>query len=101
MVAVGDVVDFARAARLLDLAARQGLDCPGFRSPPRIAGPRSLRRRAGGPALVAVRLVGRHPHEVHADMIEGVVVANGLSGEAAERCRRRLWRALAAGVRAA
>lgn len=94
---MGDSLRFARAARLLASAARcQGLQPPGFRSPPRLAGAdRSLRRRPGGPASVAVRLRGRAPAQVMADMVEGVVVANRLTGAAAERCRRLLWEALA------
>ncbi|HWH36109.1 MAG TPA: hypothetical protein VNT56_12420 [Acidimicrobiales bacterium] len=88
----------AGGARRLALAAGSlGLVCPSFRSPPRLAGAdRSLRRRApGAPLLVSVRLRGRGRAEVLADMVEGVVVANGLVGEDARRARAALWSALA------
>ena len=61
---------------------------------------RSLRRRADGSVAVAVRLVGRPFVAVAADMIDGVVAANGLTDVAAERCRRELWSALDASHRA-
>lgn len=94
---MGDSIRFARAARLLaGEARRQGLEVPGFRSPPRLAGAdRSLRRGPGTTASVAVRLRDRVQADVLVDMVEGVVVANGLSGAAAERCRRLLEGALA------
>ena len=84
---------FAVAARSLGEAARrQGLAVPGFRSPPRLTGVnRSLRRRADGGITVAVVLRGRPWVAVLADMIEGVVVANDLSGPAADRCRTAMW----------
>lgn len=95
---VGDSVGFARAAGLLAAEARrQGLAVPGFRSPPRRPGvDRSLRRRPPGNAVVAVRLRGRPAVAVLADMVEGVVAANGLAGAPAERCRDRLWTVLGA-----
>ncbi len=88
-------VDFATAARLLTRAARgRGLVGPGFRCPPRLVGvDRSIRRRPEGP-VVAVRLRGRPMPAVLADMIEGVVVANGLRPPAADRLRAELWAAL-------
>jgi hypothetical protein len=88
---------FAAAVRVLGHAARaRGLDVPGFRSPPRVAGAeRTLRRRADGGATVAVRLRGRPFVAVLADMIEGVLVANGLSGTEATRVRTALWDAVA------
>jgi hypothetical protein len=84
-----DSLRFAATARLLAQAARAvGLVAPGFRSPPRIPGvDRSLRRRPGAPAAVAVRLAGRPHEDVVADMIEGVLVANGLRGPAADQAR--------------
>ena len=87
---------FATAARALALAARRrGLVCPGFRSPPRLPGAdRTLRRRRDGPATVAVILRGRPWPAVLADMVEGVVVANRLTGVDADRCRDSLWRAV-------
>lgn len=86
-------VYFAATARLLTGEARRlGLEAPGFRSPPRLAGvDRSLRRRQGTSATVAVRLAGRPRPAVVADMIEGVVAANSLVGPAADRCRAALW----------
>ena len=73
---------FASAARTLGQVARaRGLAVPGFRSPPRLAGvERSVRRRPDGGATIAVRLRGRPWVAVLGDMIEGVVVANGLTG---------------------
>ena len=83
---------FATTARLLSAEVRAlGLEVPGFRSPPRLVGvDRSLRRRPGSSPTVAVRLAGRPRSAVVADMIEGVVVANGLAGPAADRCRAAL-----------
>lgn len=95
---------FATTVRLLAAEARRlGLDVPGFRSPPRLPGAdRSLRRRAGGSAAVAVRLRGRTAGAVVADMVEGVLVANGLvEGAEAERCRRLLTEAVLGDRRAA
>lgn len=87
---------FAAAARVLGHAARaDGLVVPGFRSPPRLPGvERSLRRRPGGAATVSVRVRGRPWLAVLADMVEGVVVANRLSGADADRCRTVLWEAV-------
>ena len=86
---------FAAAARSLGQAARlRGLVVPGFRSPPGIDGVhRTLRRRQGVPS-VAVCLRGRPWSAVLADMIEGVVVANGLTGVKADRARAALWPAV-------
>jgi hypothetical protein len=88
---------FAAAVRLLAAEARVlGLEVPGFRSPPRLAGAdRSLRRRAGASPAVAVRLHGRPFDAVLVDMVEGIVVANGLAGAAATRARERLAAAAA------
>jgi hypothetical protein len=87
---------FASAARSLGQAARQrGLVVPGFRSPPRVAGAeRTLRRRHDGGATIAVRVRDRPWAAVLADMIEGVVVANQLTGADATRARTALWSAL-------
>ena len=95
-----DVTDFAAAARALAREARAlGLEAPGFRSPPRAPGvDRSLRQRPGAPAAVAVRLRGRDPDAVLADMVEGVVVANRLDGPGAEAARARLLGAAGAVV---
>jgi len=88
---------FAGAVRLLGAEVRAlGLDVPGFRSPPRIPADRSLRRRPGASPAVAVRLAGRPIDAVLADMVEGVVVANGLTGGRAAEVRARLLAAVAA-----
>lgn len=85
-------VDFASAARTLTGEARhRGLIGPSFRCPPRLIGvDRSIRRRGEG-AIVSVRLRGRPWVAVLADMIEGVVVANGLVAPQADRLRADLW----------
>jgi hypothetical protein len=77
-----------------------GLTAPGFRSPPRLVGvQRSIRRWPGGGAMVAVVVRGRPWPAVLADLVEGVVAANGLVGPRADEARARLWDALvAAGV---
>jgi hypothetical protein len=86
---------FAAAARTLaDEARRRGLVAPSFRCPPRLVGAdRTLRRRPGGP-VIAVRLRGRPWPAVLADMIEGVVAANGLAPPLATRVRTDLWEAV-------
>jgi hypothetical protein len=95
---MGTSLRFAAAVRTLAVESRTlGLEVPGFRSPPRLAGAdRSLRRRPGAAPAVAVRLVGRPFAAIAADMVEGVVVANGLDGEEAARVRSRLLAVLAA-----
>jgi hypothetical protein len=86
---------FAEAARCLaDTTRPRGLLAPSFRSPPRIPGDRSIRKRADGGATVAVRYRDRPWPAVLADMVEGVVVANALEGEIAAKLRTDLWRAL-------
>jgi hypothetical protein len=87
---------FAAAARALGEAARtEGWTMPGFRSPPRHRdADRSLRRGPDGSAMVSVRLRGRPWPAVLADMVEGVVVVNGLTGAESHRCRTRLWSVL-------
>lgn len=86
---------FARSARSLQQAARAaGLAVPAFRSPPRRTGvDRTIRRLAAG-CVVAVRVHGRPAAEVQRDMVEGVVAANQLQGEAATRMRGLLDAAL-------
>lgn len=86
-------VHFAAAARVIgDVARPRGLLVPAFRSPPRVRGAeRTLRRWRDGGATVSVRVGDRPFVEVVADMVEGVVVANGLSGIAATRIRTALW----------
>lgn len=95
---MGSSLRFAAAVRTLAIEARRlGLEVPGFRSPPRLAGAdRSLRRRPGASPAVAVRLRDRPFGAIAADMVEGVVVANGLSGRRATEVRRRVLAALTA-----
>lgn len=85
---------FAAAARTLgDLARRQGLIAPGFRSPPRTVGlDRAIKRLPSGGVVVAIRLKDRPWVAVLADMIDGVLVANDLRGVEAAALRTELWR---------
>jgi len=88
---------FAEAARVLADAARaQGLLAPAYRSPPRVEGDRSIRRRVDGGATIAVRFRGRPWPAVLADMVEGVVVANGVDGREADGVRTAMWAAIEA-----
>src|SRR5215475_6750215 len=86
---------FAAAARALTRAARlHGLVAPGFRSPPRLAGVnRSVLRRENN-ASIAVRVRGRPWQDVVADMVEGLLVVNGLEGASADSARDALNAAL-------
>ena len=89
---------FLEVARALGMVARRRhLVAPGFRSPPRLKGvARSLRRWPDGSSQVAVQVRGRPMAAVTADMIEGVVAANRLSGQDADRLRSELWAAVSA-----
>jgi hypothetical protein len=80
---------FGEMSRLMAAEARRhGLVAPSFRSPPRLAGvTRSVRRYASGHCLVSVQRQGRTPEEVATDMVEGLLVANGLEGAGAEGWR--------------
>lgn len=71
---------YAETVRALGPAVRRyDLVMPSFRSPPRAAGVmRSLRRRRDDRAVVAVRLADRPWGDVLADMVDGVLAANGL-----------------------
>ena len=72
---------FAAAARTLgQVARREGLVAPSFRSPPRTVG--------------LVRLRDRSWVAVVADMIDGVIVANLLESIDAARLRTLLWEVL-------
>jgi hypothetical protein len=84
-------LQFARTARRLGAAARAaGLTVPAFRCPPRVADvARTIRRYPGG-AVVSVRLRERPFADVAADRVEGVLVVNELTGEAAVRMRAAL-----------
>jgi hypothetical protein len=87
---------FAALARRLGAATRAaGLTVPAFRTPPRRPGAsRTIRRLPGGP-VVAVALHGRAFGEVVRDMVDGIIVANRLEGEAASRVRSTLLAAAA------
>ena len=95
---------FAAAARTLGEVARAaGLVVPSFRSPPRLAGvDRTMKRQSdalGGEAVtVAVRIKGRPWVSVLADMIDGVIVSNSLSGPTAGAARTVMWAAVEADV---
>jgi len=91
------VIRFAALARRLGAAARAaGLTVPAFRTPPRSnASLRTIRRLPGGP-VIAVSLDGRAFGEVVRDMVDGIVVANRLEGEAAARVRAALLQAVSA-----
>jgi hypothetical protein len=94
-VAESSTLRFARAVQDLARTARAlGLTVPGFRSPPRLGGvQRSIKRWPGG-ATVAVVVRNRPWPAVQADLVEGFVAANELSGPAADRARAALWDAL-------
>ncbi|MBM3658182.1 MAG: hypothetical protein FJW95_01570 [Actinobacteria bacterium] len=89
------VEGFATVARRLAEATRAaGLAVPAFRSPPRVPGAvRTLRRYPGG-TVVSVRLRDRPFDAVMTDMVEGVIVANRMGGEAALRARTYLAEAV-------
>lgn len=85
---------FASVARSLGTAARaSGLEVPAFRSPPRIPEVnRSIRRYPGG-SVVSVKIKGRPLGRVVEDMVDGVLIANRVRGEASPRLRLALLRA--------
>lgn len=93
---------FAHAARTLgDVARAAGLLVPSFRSPPRLVGvDRTIKRVARPDAdasfdvAVSVRIKGRPWVSVLADMIDGVLVANDLTGPTAGAARTALWAAV-------
>lgn len=87
---------FSFLARMLAAEARRhGLVVPGFRSPPRLAGvDRTIRWSTDGTCMVAVRVRGREVADVIADMVEGLLIANRLDGQAAEGWRLALRSAL-------
>lgn len=88
-------IRFARTVQVLGAAARAlGLEVPGFRSPPRLVGVQRSIKRAPGGSTIAVVVRGRPWAAVQADLIEGVVAANGLQPPAADRVRTELWAAL-------
>src|SRR3954470_13297476 len=76
----GPSITFSRIARLLAAETRRrGLVPPGFKCPPRADGvDRTIRRYAGGQAVVAVRIRDRSLSAVLEDMVDGVLVTNGV-----------------------
>ncbi len=87
-------LDFAEAARRLgQTCGRLRLICPAFRSPGGEGSGRTLRRRPDGSVLVSVAIRRRPPISVLADMVDGVLAANGLVGHV--ELRDELWLALA------
>jgi hypothetical protein len=95
------LVGFAQTARALAAGARAaGLLVPAFRTPPkRSDAVRTIRKLPGG-AVVAVKVRDRPRVEVVGDMVEGVLQANGLSGEAATRMRSTLLAAVLGAAKA-
>ena len=94
---------FADTARAVAAAARRlGLTVPVFVSPPRLPRvARTLRRRADGTSVVAVRLSGRPPGDVANDLVDGVLATNRLVGPEAESARTALLAAAGGGAAAA
>ena len=96
MVSVSALEFAVLARRLADEARRLGLAPPAFRSPPGAEGPRrAVRRHRGRGVTVVVRRAGRPVADVAADLVEGVVVANSLTGRRADACRSALTAAAA------
>lgn len=85
-------LEFAAIARWLGAEChRQGIVTPAFRSPPRSNAARTIRRCPNG-VVVAVRL-DRDPRDVASDMIDGCVVAAGVSEAEGRILRLALWEA--------
>ena len=88
---------FVLLVRGIGASARElGLTVPHFQSPPRSAHlDRSIQRRSPRDCVVAVRLRGRPFADVVADVIDGIVICNNLTGdERATEVRRALHRAV-------
>ena len=94
----GPSITFSRIARLLAAETRRrGLVPPGFKCPPRADGiDRAIRRYAGGQAVVAVRVRERPFDAVMEDMVDGVLVTNGVvtRSEQGRRLRAELLEAV-------
>jgi hypothetical protein len=84
--------EFAHVVRQLMVAANSvGMKAPAFKSPPRLPDAlRTIRWLNAEKAIVAVRRANRTSDAVVADMIEGVVRANRLSGSEAQDAARKL-----------
>ena len=73
------MVSFSATVGAVGAAARGlGLVMPVFRSPPLVEGADRTVRRIDGSVVIAVRVHGRPPADVVADVIDGVLLANGL-----------------------
>ena len=85
-------VPFSSLARLLVSEVRgRGLVTPSFSTPPRVPGAnRTVRKMQGGGLMVAVRVRDRDLDDVMADMVDGVLLANGFTGQIAEGWRLAL-----------
>lgn len=83
---------FGELSRLVAAECRRhGLVAPSFRSPPRRRdAARTVRRYPNGQWLVSVKCRGRPAADVVTDMVDGVLVANGLEGDAAAGWRLAL-----------
>lgn len=91
MAADTTVLCFTAAARRIGVEAhRHGLACPGFRSPPRVPGAQRTIRWSPAGAVVAVAIKDRPVYDVVSDMVDGLVMANRLSGPQARSARRSL-----------
>ncbi|MFM7508969.1 MAG: hypothetical protein ACKO5A_05420 [Actinomycetota bacterium] len=92
---VSPSAEFAAAVRVvLEVARRRRLTVPVFRSPPGLPEvDRSIRRTAAA-TVVSIRLGDRPVASIHADVVDGVIVANRLSGRDAAGFRRAAWAAL-------
>lgn len=83
---------FSRMAESVGLWARtKGMQVPNFQSPPRNDLMRSLRRHPSGSTTVLVRVRDRSTKAVAIDLVEGVVVANALTGSAADSVRSDIF----------
>ena len=83
---MSDALVFADRVRAASSVARRyGLTVPGFRSPPRDrSADRSLRYHADGSAVIAIRIAGRTVAEMEADIVDGILAANGCDPDASE-----------------
>ena len=83
---MSDALVFAdRVRAALTVARRFGLEIPAFRSPPKDpAVTRSLRYHDDGSAVIAIRIAGRTVDEMEADIVDGILAANGCDPDASE-----------------
>jgi len=92
-----DTVNFSAAVRAVAQEARSlGLAVPGFRSPPGLAGVDRTIRQSRGALIVAIRLRGRPFADVVADVVDGILVANGVPRGRDLGIRRQLLAAVEA-----